>query len=383
MSQPLRLSVSIDDQSLEVHRGDELLRRFTISTATKGMGFVKDSYRTPTGNFRISEKVGDGEVDGTIFKMRVPSGVWHAGDECDGDLVLSRVLRLEGLDPENANSLERNIYIHGTNHPGKLGQPASQGCVRLANQEMIELFNLVDVGTELVIHPATRQRGKLFFFDCDSTLSSIEGIDELARARGEEVFQRVVDLTNAAMNGEVPIGEVFPRRMEMIQPDRAACDEVASLYMETMVPGVESLVGALQRDGWTVVILSGGFAPLIKPLARKLGIAHVEAVPLFLNEDGSYKGYGEHYPTTRNLGKNEIIREWKAAMLPEHVVMMGDGMSDLETRPDVDLFVGFGGVVRRDIVKARCDLWLEDMRDAAALMDALAELSHASGDTMS
>jgi len=371
MSQPIRLSVSIDDQTLDILQGDEVIRQFRISTSSKGMGFVKDSYRTPTGNFRIAEKVGDGEPDGTIFKLRVPAGVWQPGDEYDGDLVLSRVLRLEGLDPGNANSLERNIYIHGTNHPEKLGQPASQGCVRLANHEMVELFNMVDVGTDLVIHPATRQRGKLFFFDCDSTLSTIEGIDELARARGADVFERVVGLTNAAMNGEIPIGEVFPRRMEMIQPDRTTCEKVGELYVETMVPGVEELIRFLKENGWTPVILSGGFAPLIKPLARKLGIAHIEAVPLYVNEDGSYKGYGEHYPTTRNQGKNEVIREWKKAILPERVIMMGDGISDLETKPDVDLFIGFGGVVSRDIVKARCDYWLTDMKDIDGLNEVI------------
>lgn len=357
----LRLAVSIDDQTLDLLSGDALVRRFRISTAAKGMGFVKDSYRTPTGRFRVSEKIGEGQPEGTIFKGRVPCGVWSHEDPGEGDFVLSRILRLEGLDPENANSFDRNIYIHGTNHPEKLGTPASHGCVRLANKEMIELFDLVNEGTGLEIIPASTPRGKLFFFDCDSTLSSIEGIDELARSRGEEVFASVVALTDAAMNGEIPISEVFPRRMDMIRPDRKTCEAVAARYLETMVPGVMEFIRELKEDGWLPVILSGGFAPLIIPLAKHLGIDHVEAVPLDLHEDGSYKGYGSDYPTTRNLGKNEVIREWKQAMLPERVLMMGDGMSDLETKPDVDGFIGFGGVVSRDIVKERCDFWLSDM----------------------
>ena len=136
--------------------------------------------------------------------------------------MLSRILRLEGLDPENANTLERFIYIHGTNHEHLLGQPASHGCIRLGNSGMIELFDMVEEGTELEIQPATRPRGKLLFIDCDSTLSTIEGIDELARAKGDEVFAQVVELTNAAMNGEVPISEVFPRRMRMISSRQGA-----------------------------------------------------------------------------------------------------------------------------------------------------------------
>jgi HAD superfamily phosphoserine phosphatase-like hydrolase len=379
MNPSFRLVVSIDDQTLEVFQGSQSVRVFPVSTATKGMGFVQDSYRTPTGRFRIVEKIGAGEPDGTIFKKRVPVGRWHPGDVMEGDLVLTRIMVLEGLDERNANSLERHIYIHGTNHEDKLGQPASQGCVRLSNAEMIELFDLVQSGTEMEILPATRTRGKLFFIDCDSTLSTIEGIDELARARGDEVFQRVVDLTHAAMNGEVPIGDVFFKRMEMIRPDRELCEAVAARYIETIVPGAAELVSELKADGWLPIILSGGFAPLIRPLARQLGIAHVEAVPLYLHEDGSYQGYGETYPTTRNLGKNEVIREWKEAMLPERVVMMGDGISDMETKPEVDVFIGFGGVVPRAKVREGSDLWLTDMSERAMIFDRLSAFPEAGG----
>jgi phosphoserine phosphatase len=366
-----RLEVSIDDQTLKVIEGDACIRRFDISTAAKGMGFVMDSYRTPTGRFRVAGKIGAGEESGTIFKARVPVGVWQAGDSTTGDLVLSRILRLDGLDPANANTFERYIYIHATNHEDQLGHPASHGCIRLGNAAMIELFELVDEGTEVEVLPATMRRGKLLFIDCDSTLSTIEGIDELARGKGTDVFAQVVDLTNAAMNGEVPISEVFPRRMEMIRPDRTLCDEVAALYLATVVPGAAEMIREMKQNGWLPVILSGGFAPLIQPLARHLGIDHVEAVPLYFHSDGSYKGYAEDYPTTRNLGKNEVIREWKQALLPERVIMMGDGMSDLETKPDVDAFIGFGGVIARPKVANGCDYWLTDMNDSSILKDIM------------
>ena len=366
-----RLEVSIDDQTLKVIEGEQCIRQFDISTAAKGMGFTMNSYRTPTGRFRVAEKIGAGEISGTIFNARLAVGVWQPADCTGGDLVLSRILRLDGLEPANANTFERYIYIHGTNHEELLGRPASHGCVRLGNTAMIELFDLVDVGAELLIHPATTPRGKLFFIDCDSTLSTIEGIDELARAQGEDVFNQVVELTNAAMNGEIPIAEVFPRRMDMIRPDRTLCDKVAALYVETMVPGAFEMIRDMKQQGWLPVILSGGFAPLIQPLARHLGIDHVEAVPLYFHDDGSYKGYAGNYPTTRNLGKNEVIREWKQALLPERVMMMGDGMSDLETRPDVDVFIGFGGVVSRPKVASACDYWLTDMTDRSLMRDII------------
>ena len=374
-----RLEVSIDDQSLKVIDGDLCIHRYDVSTAIKGMGFVMDSYRTPTGRFRIVEKIGAEEMSGTIFKQRVPVGQWQPGMTTDGDLVLTRILRLEGIDPENANTLERFIYLHGTNHENLLGQPASQGCIRMGNRDMIELFDLVEEGIKLEILPATRPRGKLLFIDCDSTLSTIEGIDELARARGEKVFAQVVELTNAAMNGEIPITEVFPRRMEMIRPDRALCEEIGNLYVSTLVPGAKEMIQEVKAAGWLPVILSGGFAPLIKPLADHLGIAHVEAVPLYFHEDGSYKGYGADYPTTRNLGKNQVIREWKQAVVPERVLMIGDGVSDLETKPDVDAFIGFGGVVARPKVVSGSDYWLADMNQRSVLHEVMSEMRIARG----
>lgn len=364
------LQVSIDDESMKVLRGGEIIAIFPVSTAAKGMGVEEGSNRTPTGRFRISHKIGGGEPSGTIFRSRVPVGIWD-GQSLAGDLILTRILRLDGLEPENSNTLERYIYIHGTNREDQLGQATSHGCIRMANADVVKLFELVSEGDELEILPATQVRGRLLFIDCDSTLSRIEGIDELGRARGEEVFGRVVDLTNAAMNGEIPISEVFPRRMEMIQPDRSLCDAIAQCYIDEMVEGVQELLDEARGRGWTPVILSGGFAPLIEPLAAKLGVSHVEAVPICFNDDGSYVDYGRDYPTTRNFGKNEVICAWKRALLPEQVVMIGDGVSDLETSPDVDLFVGFGGVVERQKVRDGCGFWLADMNDRQGLWQAL------------
>jgi phosphoserine phosphatase len=357
----LRLEVSIDDQMLRVFRGTDLVRDFVISTAAKGAGSAPGSHRTPTGRFVIVQKIGDGMPAGTIFVSRRAVGHWQAGDASDRDLVLTRVIRISGLDPDNSNTFDRFIYFHGTNREDLLGTPASCGCIRLSNQEIVELHDLVEPGMEVVILPPSRRRGKLIFFDCDSTLSTIEGIDELARARGPEIFAKVEHLTTRAMNGEVPIHEVFGRRMEIIRPDRATADAVARLYLDTLVPGVREVIAGLKADGWTPVILSGGFAPLIQPLARTLGIDHVEAVPLHFDADGRYAGYGEDYPTTRNGGKPQIIREWKNALLPEAVVMVGDGVSDLESKPEVDRFIGFGGVVPREAVRKGADIWLTDM----------------------
>lgn len=368
----MNIHISIDDQWLTLLDGDEVIREYPISSSAKGVGFTKDSYRTPTGQFRVCEKIGYEEALGTVFKQRQKIGLWTPGDATADDLITSRILRLEGLEAENKNTLDRCIYIHGTNQEELIGTPASQGCIRMSNIDIIELFDLTPLDTEVIIEPPTRHRGKLAFFDCDSTLSSIEGIDELARVRGPEIFDQIVALTNAGMNGSVPLHEVFPRRMEILQPDRAICDAVAQRYIHTIVPGVRETLQTLRDDGWTIVIISGGFEPLILPLARELGITFIEAVPLHHDDAGHYTGYGADYPTTRNGGKPQIIREWKQAMLPKFTMMVGDGISDWETHQEVDLFVGFGGVVSRDAVKQKAVHFITSFPD-------LLELAKSSG----
>lgn len=369
---PTKIEISLDRQTLRLLADGKPIRTFPISSGEKGMGFTEGSFRTPTGRFMISEKIGDGEPINTRFDARVPVGIWNPeGDPPAADLILTRIIRLAGLDPENANTMERYIYIHGTNREDQIGTPASHGCIRLGNADMIDVFDSVMEGMEVSIIPLTGSSTKLLFVDCDSTISSIEGIDELARLSNPGVFSEVVSLTNAAMDGKVPLCDVFGKRMEIIRPNREIAEKVSQCYLENIVPGVEALINMAKENGWMPVILSGGFSPLIAPLARRLGIHHVEAVPLYFNEFGDYAGYGEDYPTTRNLGKNEIIREWRKAMLPERVIMIGDGVSDLETKPDVDVMVGFGGVVAREKVKEGADIWLTDFISSPELAEVL------------
>ena len=363
----LRIEISVDDQQLHLKQGGELINSYPVSTAAKGVGSQNDSFRTPTGNFRIAEKIGDDAEPATIFRGRIGQGSWD-GCNCDHDLILTRILWLDGLDDGNRDTKKRFIYIHGTNHESKLGTPASCGCVRMAAKDIIELFNLVETGTSVTIHPPIKPGGKIIFLDCDSTLSSIEGIDELGRACGPDVFAKVEALTHAAMNGELPISEVFSKRMEIIRPNRFLCDEIAELYVKTVTPGTEDLIIKLKEHGWTPVILSGGFAPLIKPLAAHLGIEHVEAVPIIFDDAGNYVDFAADFPTTRNGGKPEIIREWKEALLPSRTIMVGDGISDLEARSETDFFIGYGGVIARDSVRQNADFWIEDMSD---LLDSI------------
>lgn len=209
---------------------------------------------------------------------------------------------------------------------------------------------------------------KLIIFDCDSTLSSIEGIDELARAKGPDIFSEVEALTNAAMNGEVPLDQVFARRLEIIRPDLATCASVEQLYIDTVEPTAVATLNTLREQGWTVAILSGGFKRLIEPLAAFLEIDRIEAVPLNLDENGFYISFDNSYPTTYNGGKPEIIRQLKSEFSPEKIVMVGDGVSDLETQSEVDCFIGYGGYTPREKVKAGADHFIYKLDELLALV---------------
>ena len=148
----MRILVHVPSQTLDLLDGDNVLRRYVISTSRFGLGSESGSNKTPTGRFRIAEKFGDGAAPGEIFISREATGqIGQEGD--DHDHVQTRILWLDGLDPENANTHERYIYIHGTNAESQLGIPASLGCVRMSNVDVIDLYDRVEPGTLVEIQP--------------------------------------------------------------------------------------------------------------------------------------------------------------------------------------------------------------------------------------
>ena len=144
------LLVDTTRQRLEMIEGGSVTATWPVSTSRFGLGFEEGSFRTPTGRFRIAEKIGEDAPAGMIFRSRLATGkvAEQGGEE---DLVLTRILWLEGLDPQNANTRQRYIYIHGTNQEHLIGTPASHGCIRLRNDDMIDLFDRVREGTHVEI----------------------------------------------------------------------------------------------------------------------------------------------------------------------------------------------------------------------------------------
>jgi phosphoserine phosphatase len=213
----------------------------------------------------------------------------------------------------------------------------------------------------------------LIFFDCDSTLSAIEGIDELAKLKGKE--WRVGLLTEKAMNGDLDLREVYGKRLQAIRPTRGQLKAIEERYWDAIVPDTLEVINALHFLNKTVFIISGGLAEPVRGFGKRLGVPpeNVRAVELEYNElagdwwryyepsvraNETYMAYGEG-PLTMSSGKPAIVAEL-AGDRHGRRLMVGDGASDLatQTAKSVDLFVGFGGVVAREKVRAQADVFV-------------------------
>jgi L,D-transpeptidase YbiS len=152
----MRIYIHVPSQTLDVLDGENLIRRYAISSSRYGLGSEPGSNRTPIGKFRIVEKHGDDAEPGMVFVSRQPTG--QIGREDDPkDNVQTRILWLDGLEEGNANTYDRYVYIHGTNAESRLGIPASEGCIRMSNADVIDLYDIVQAGTEVVIDPGEEQ----------------------------------------------------------------------------------------------------------------------------------------------------------------------------------------------------------------------------------
>lgn len=151
------LHVNIQSQSLYLVNKGFITSVYPVSTSKYGTGNQNDSFQTPPGIHRIAEKIGAGAPTGRIFRDRKDTGIdWHSG-MTDENLILTRILRLEGLEPaintgEGIDTYERYIYIHGTNKENLIGTPISHGCICMRNNDIIELFDTVPENTIVIIN---------------------------------------------------------------------------------------------------------------------------------------------------------------------------------------------------------------------------------------
>lgn len=195
-------------------------------------------------------------------------------------------------------------------------------------------------------------------FDCDSTLSAIEGIDELARRAG--LYDQLAPLTAAAMEGTVSLEAVYRKRLETIRPTRQAVEALGDCYIRHAVPGAKEVITELHRRGKHVHIVSGGLRQALLPLAVCLGVAEerVHAVDVYFDTEGNYRDFDETSPLARGGGKTVICRRVQEEEGP--VVLVGDGMTDYEVTEAGVEFIGFGGVARREHVRSRAARYIDE-----------------------
>ena len=214
---------------------------------------------------------------------------------------------------------------------------------------------------------------EVIVFDCDSTLVELEGIDWLASDLSTAELFEIEAMTNAAMEGERSLEDVFGERLRRIAPRASDLVALGAEYIRTMLPGARLLIDVLHFFGKDVHVVSGGLLPGVLALAESLGIpkANVHAVDISFDEAGSYAGFDWSSPLARGGGKPEVVDRLAKG---RRVALVGDGLTDLEAASVCARFVAFGGVVRRETVFAGAVVHAEE-RDMVELIPFLLSAS--------
>ena len=154
------IEVDISEQRLYLIENSLIKASYPISTSKYGEGSIENSFKTPLGKHSIKEMIGEEAEINTIFTSRIntkrSATIIDQFEDTDNDYVTSRIMWLDGEEDGlnkggNVDSFRRYIYIHGTHEEGLIGTKASHGCIRMFNYDVIELFNLVNIGTKVLI----------------------------------------------------------------------------------------------------------------------------------------------------------------------------------------------------------------------------------------
>ena len=146
-----KILVSIADQKMVLLQDGAEVSRFRISTSQFGLGDQWGSYATPLGTLQVAKKIGQNAKEGAVFKERRLTGEVLPPNAPGRDPIVTRILWLRGLEPQNANCFKRCIYIHGTPEERRLGAPVSWGCIRMRSKDVVRVFESVDVGTKVEV----------------------------------------------------------------------------------------------------------------------------------------------------------------------------------------------------------------------------------------
>jgi hypothetical protein len=148
---PHLIRISVPDQKMLVFEKGVEIARYDVSTSKFGVGDRRGSFETPLGELEVREKIGAGQPSGMKFKSRRPTGEIVRPNTPGRDPIVSRILWLRGLEPQNRMAHDRGIYIHGTAEEWSIGTPASYGCIRMRSHDVIQLFDRIGTGTQVEI----------------------------------------------------------------------------------------------------------------------------------------------------------------------------------------------------------------------------------------
>ncbi len=150
------VAITLCDQKLTVFRGGRKVKDYPISSSKFGIGETHGSRRTPLGIHAVSDKRGEGQPKGMVFKGCSPTGEVVEVDAAGRDPIVTRIIQLAGLETFNKNSHRRRIYIHGTPEERNIGRPASYGCIRMKSDDIVDLYRRVHRGMPVAIESCTQ-----------------------------------------------------------------------------------------------------------------------------------------------------------------------------------------------------------------------------------
>lgn len=206
-------------------------------------------------------------------------------------------------------------------------------------------------------------------FDVDSTVIDEEGIDVLADTLGKG--PEVAAWTAKAMDGGVKFQDALAARLAIIEPSKSDIASCLEKHPLRLSPGVDKLVEALHKRGTHVYLVSGGFRLMIEPVAERLGVSidNIYANTILFDDEGKYTGFDANEPTSADQGKPKALRTIKEKYGYETMVMVGDGATDAQAKPPADSFIGFGGVVAREVVKEKACWFVRDFEAMIAIVE--------------
>lgn len=157
----MKIAIHLPSQTLKLFdRSGKLLHEYNVSTGANGTGEENGSFCTPRGKHVVRARIGEGQPENAVFVQRRPTGEVYTPQMGlqypERDWILTRILWLSGCESGynrggSCDTMRRYIYIHGTPDSTPLGKPGSRGCVRMRNSDLIELFDLVETGTQVEI----------------------------------------------------------------------------------------------------------------------------------------------------------------------------------------------------------------------------------------